>query len=156
MNFMGTLMVVKDMERAKRFYIDVMGREVTHDFGANIGLTGGIALQTSESWEMFIRKKKEDIRFGNNATELCFETDDVDAFVKKIDSLNVSLVHPLIEQPWGQRAIRFYDPDGHMIEVAEDMGIVTRRFLDSGMTVEEAAARMGVPVEYVKYMQQSA
>jgi len=153
MKFLGTLIVVKDMERARRFYIDVMGLEVTHDFGANVGLTGGIALQTSETWEMFIRKKDEDIRFNNNATELCFETDDIDAFVKKIDPLKVPLVHPLIEQPWGQRAIRFYDPDGHMIEMGEDMGIVTRRFLNSGMTVEETAARMGVPVDYVKYMQ---
>ena len=156
MKYMGTLIIVKDMERARRFYTDVMGLEVINDFGANVGFAGGISLQTAETWEMFIQKKKEDIRFNNNASELYFETDDIDAFVKKLKSLYIPCVHPLIEHPWGQRGIRFYDPDGHMIETSEDMGIVIRRFLDSGMTVEETAARMGVPVEYVKFMQQGA
>ena len=54
------------------------------------------------------------------------------------------------EYPWGQRVVRFRDPDGHIIEVGENMTAVCRRFLDSGMTPEEAAARMDVPVDYVR------
>ncbi len=46
--------------------------------------------------------------------------------------------------------VRFRDPDGHIIEVGENMTAVCRRFLDSGMTPEEAAARMDVPVDYVR------
>ena len=45
--------------------------------------------------------------------------------------------------------VRFRDPDGHIIEVGENMTAVCR-FLDSGMTPEEAAARMDVPVDYVR------
>ena len=53
----------------------------------------------------------------------------------------------VIEHTWGQRVIRFYDPDRHLIEVGEDMNMVVRRFLDQGMTLEEVSARMDVSVE---------
>lgn len=58
-------------------------------------------------------------------------------------------VHPVKEHAWGQRVVRFYDPDRHMIEVGEDMKVVCKRFLDSGMTVEQTAERMDVPVDAV-------
>jgi hypothetical protein len=40
--------------------------------------------------------------------------------------------------------------DKHIIEVAEEMSMVVRRFIDSGMTEEETAIRMDVPIEYVQ------
>ena len=49
----------------------------------------------------------------------------------------------------GQRVVRFYDPDKHIVEVGENMKAVCRRFLDSGMTPEQAAERMGVPMKFV-------
>ena len=41
-------------------------------------------------------------------------------------------------------------PDLHIIEVGEDMKSVVRRFLDSGMTDEQVAERMDVPLKYIK------
>ena len=61
----------------------------------------------------------------------------------------ISYVHPVHQQPWGQRAMRFYDPDGHIIEVGETMPSVVRRFLAQGLTLEEVAQRMDVPLEYL-------
>ena len=46
--------------------------------------------------------------------------------------------------------MRFYDPDRHIIEVGENMKTVCRRFLNSGMTPEETAVRMDVPLKAVK------
>ena len=43
--------------------------------------------------------------------------------------------------------IRFYDPDGHIIEVGEDMKMVIKRFLASGMTMEEISVKMDASVE---------
>ena len=54
-----------------------------------------------------------------------------------------------MEYSWGQRVVRFYDPDKHIIEFGENMKVVCRRFLDSGMTPEQVAERMGVPVKLV-------
>jgi len=59
-------------------------------------------------------------------------------------------VHPVLEHRWGQRVVRFYDPDRHIIEVGENIKVVTRRFLDSGMKEEEVAERMDVPLEFVR------
>ena len=53
------------------------------------------------------------------------------------------------EHAWGQRVVRFYDPDRHIIEVGENMKTVCKRFIDSGMTPEQTAERMDVPIEYV-------
>ena len=58
-------------------------------------------------------------------------------------------VHPVKEHSWGQRVVRFYDPDRHIIEVGENIKSVCQRFADSGMTPEQVAERMDVPLEFV-------
>lgn len=50
----------------------------------------------------------------------------------------------------GRELCVFYDPDHHIIEVAEDLVMVMKCFADSGMSVEEVAVRMDVPVSYIK------
>lgn len=151
MRYTATLLGVRDMERSKRFYYEVLGLEVVADFGANVTLTGGIALQTADTWAKFIHKTYDEIVFQNNAAELYFEEDRIDGFAAKLAAMpDLAYVHPLLEHPWGQRVVRFYDPDGHMIEVGENMAIVVRRFLDSGLSVKETAVRMDVPEDYVQ------
>jgi catechol 2,3-dioxygenase-like lactoylglutathione lyase family enzyme len=151
MKYGCTLLAVRDLERSKRFYRDVLNSEVICDFGANVTLTGGFALQTLDTWKGFIRKDEGDVCFGNGAGELYFEEDDIDGFMEKLVSMpNIEYVHPFCEHAWGQRVVRFYDPDRHIIEVGESMVIVVKRFLDSGLSAEETAARMAVPIEYVK------
>ena len=51
-----------------------------------------------------------------------------------------------MEHGWGQRVVRFYDPDGHIIEVGEDLKMVIRRFLAAGMTMEEVSVKMDASV----------
>jgi catechol 2,3-dioxygenase-like lactoylglutathione lyase family enzyme len=150
MKFTCTLIAVKNINKAKQFYHDVLGLEVISDFGANVVLTGGIALQTAETWKNFIHKPDEEIIFKNNACELYFEEDDIDAFVERLNSMdNIEYVHSLFEHPWGQRVVRFYDLDKHIIEVGENISMVIQRFIDAGLSIEETAARMDVPVDYV-------
>lgn len=45
-----------DMEKSKQFYHDVLGMEVAANFGANVTLTGGLVLQTLETWQSFIHR----------------------------------------------------------------------------------------------------
>ncbi|MEA4971722.1 MAG: VOC family protein [Candidatus Metalachnospira sp.] len=148
MKFESVLISVKDMEASKKFYKEVLGLDVIADFGANVTLTGGIALQTESTWKGFIHMEK--ITTGNGS-ELYFEEDDMDGIVKKLESFKeIKYVHKVFEHSWGQRVVRIYDPDGHIIEIGENIKIVVRRFLASGMTDEETAVRMDVPVEYIK------
>ena len=151
MKFKNPLLVVSDMEKSKKFYKDVLNLRVIMDFGANVTLTGGLCLQTKETWMGFIDAKEEDIIFGGNNVEIYFEEDDFDAFAEKLKGIDdIDYVHPVIEHRWGQRVVRFYDPDRHIIEVGENMKFVCRRFLDSGMTEEEVAVRMDVPLKFIQ------
>jgi catechol 2,3-dioxygenase-like lactoylglutathione lyase family enzyme len=152
MKFEAPLLVVENLDQSKRFYHDALDLEVILDFGANVTLTGGFSLQTKDTWMTFIHKQESEIVSGANATELYFEEDDFDGFIQKLDSIDgIDYVHPAVEHPWGQRAVRFYDVDKHIIEVGESVVMVVRRFIDSGPSIEETAIRMDVPVDYIKY-----
>lgn len=148
MKYVSTLIAVQDMERSKRFYHDVLGLSVVSDFGANAVLDGGVALQTLDSWREFIGHK--DVAFSHHAGELYFEETDIDRFLAHLSAFEISYVHPPLEHRWGQRVVRFYDPDRHIIEVGEDMAMVVKRFINSGMTEVQTAKRMGVPLSYVQ------
>ena len=72
-----------------------------------------------------------------------------DRFADRLKGFQVDYVHPVKEHRWGQRVVRFYDPDRHIIEVGENMKAVCRRFLASGMTPDQVAVRMDVPMKFV-------
>ncbi len=148
MKYISTLLAVRDREKSLDFYQKVLGLEVVQDFGVNVVLTGGIALQTLESWREFIGGKP--VTFRGRAGELYFEEADMDRFLKKLETLDITYVHPPLEHRWGQRVVRFYDPDGHIIEVGEDMVQVVRRFIAQGMAEEQTAKRMDVSLDYVQ------
>lgn len=151
MKFSNALIVVSNMEKSKRFYYEVLGLKVVNDFGANVTLTGGIALQTKDTWSAFIHRKDSEIIFGGNVAELYFEEADFDGFIQKMNEIEgINYVHTVVEHSWGQRVVRFYDPDKHIIEVGENIVMVVRRFLNSGLSIEDTAIRMDVPVDYVK------
>lgn len=147
MKYTGTLIAVKDIEKSKQFYHNVLGLDVIADFGANVTLTGGVVLQTLETWRSFIHT--DDVTLKSNAGELYFETEDMDAFYKPLESFDILYVHKLHEQPWGQRVVRFYDPDGHIIEAAEKLDAVIARFAAQRLSPEETADRMGIPLDFV-------
>ena len=147
MKFMNPLLAVSDMERSVAFYKAVLGLDKIADFGANVTLTGGVALQTQETWAQFI--ETDALTWNGKVSELYFEEDDFDTFAERLRGQDIRYVHPVKEHAWGQRVVRFYDPDGHIIEVGENIQSVCRRFADSGMTPEQIAVRMDVPPEAV-------
>ena len=147
MKMKNPLLVVRDIDKSAEFYKKVLGLRVIMDFGANKTLTGGLALQTIESWREFIGT--DEVSFGGNSSEVYFEEDDFDSFAQKLETLDIKYVHGIKEHSWGQRVVRFYDPDMHIIEVGENMKTVCKRFLDSGMTPEQVAKRMDVPLKFV-------
>lgn len=151
MKYKAPMLVVRDMERSKEFYREVLGLRMTLDFGANITLTGGLSLQTEESWARFLDIPRSDIVYGGKDAEIYFEEAEFDAFIERLSGIDgLVYAHSAMESSWGQRCVRFYDPDGHIIEVGEDLKAVCRRFMDSGMSVAEVAARMDVPEKLIR------
>lgn len=147
MKYTSTLIAVSDMEKSRQFYQDVLGMKVVADFGANVTLDGGLVLQTLDTWSSFIRTDK--VVLPNNAGELYFEEEDMDAFCEHLKRFDICYVHPLFEHHWGQRVVRFYDPDKHIIEVGERLAAVILRFMEQGLSAEETAVRMDIPVDFV-------
>ncbi len=116
MRLKNVLIVVRDMERSKRFYQELFGLDVVLDQEGNAILTEGLVLQDRAVWEGVLGKE---IIPKNNGAELYFEETDIEGFVKKLEGWEgpVEYVNPLTEYSWGQRVIRIYDPDGNLIEV---------------------------------------
>ena len=54
MKFKNPMLVVTDIDKSVEFYKKVFGLHVIMDFGANKTLTGGLALQTVETYKEFI------------------------------------------------------------------------------------------------------
>ena len=120
MKLKNVLIVTKDIERSKKFYHDLFGLEMILDNDGNMILTEGLVLQDENIWKKFLQK---DIIPKNNATELYFEESDIEGFVKKLEVLypETEYANKLITHSWGQKVVRFYDPDGNLIEVGTPM-----------------------------------
>ncbi|MCR1988556.1 VOC family protein [Blautia coccoides] len=140
------LISVADITAARKFYEDLFGLEVFQDYGRNIAFTCGLALQQDFDWLVDLPKEKI-LKKSNNA-EIVFEEQDFDGFLNRLKEYpDIEYLGEVIEHSWGQRVIRFYDLDGHIIEVGEDMKVVIKRFLDSGMSMEDVSVKMDVSVE---------
>ena len=146
MKYTCTVISVSDIEAVKKFYDDLFGLEIYQDYGINISFTCGLALQQNFDW--LVNLPKEKVLKKSNNVEIVFETSNFDEFLMKLKEYpNIEYLGEVIEHTWGQRVIRFYDLDGHMIEVGEDMKMVIQRFLSIGMTMEEISSKMDASAE---------
>ena len=120
MKLKNILIVVKDIERSRKYYHDLFGLEMILDNDGNMVLTEGLALQDEKIWKDFIGK---DIIPESNSCELYFEEKDLEGFVHKLEELypDTVYVNRLMTHTWGQKVVRFYDPDGNLIEVGTPM-----------------------------------
>ena len=143
------LIVVDDIELSKKFYKELFGLDIVVDFDGNVILTEGLVLQDRKIWEKFLGRE---VTYGHHDAELYFEENQMDAFVERLknSSFEIQYVNPLMEHDWGQRVVRIYDPDMHVIEVGETMEYVARRFLVQGLSVEETAAKTQLPLSMVE------
>jgi len=140
------LISVADINAARKFYEDLFRLEVFQDYGRNIAFTCGLALQQDFDW--LVNLPKERVLKKSNNAEIVFEEQDFDGFLNKLKEYpDIEYLGEVLEHSWGQRVIRFYDLDGHIIEVGEDMKMVIKRFLASGMNMEEIAVKMDASVE---------
>ena len=120
MKLKNILIVVKDIEKSKKFYHDLFGLNTILDNDGNMILTEGLVLQEEKYWKEFLGK---DIIQENNSSELYFEETDIESFVQKLETLypDIKYVNRLMTHSWGQKVVRFYDLDGNLIEVGTPM-----------------------------------
>ena len=122
MKLRNILIAVKNIEKSKQFYHDLFGLELILDNDGNMILTEGLVLQDEKIWREFVGR---DVIPENNSCELYFEESDLEGFVEKLERLypEVRYVNRLMVHSWGQKVVRFYDPDGNLIEVGTPMQV---------------------------------
>lgn len=151
MRYDGYLLVVKDVQASKRFYEDLLQVTTVYELDAYIVFREGFCVQQEEMWLRCLGVPVGAPHYGHHSGELFFEEDELDAFVARLEAFpGIRILSSLVECPWGQRVVRFYDPDNHVVEVGESMKLVVTRFLRQGLSVEEAARRSLFPVPFVE------
>ena len=85
-------------------------------FDTKYSLSAGLVLQDVNVWH---DSTKIHITPYNNMTELYFEENDMEGFIRKVEAYDFGLhyVTELTELDGGQKLVRFYDPSGNLIEV---------------------------------------
>lgn len=116
MRLKNILIVVKNIETSLKFYTHLFDLPVLLHRDGNVMLMGGLVLQDEKIWQQYIT---QEVHHGKNAAELYFEDRDIDRFVQKLEEseFEIKYLTPLTELPGGKKIVRFYDPDGILIEV---------------------------------------
>ena len=116
MKLRNVLIAVNDMERAIRFYKEIFGLQVILNQDGNVIMSEGLVLQDVAIWKNFLGR---DVTPRNNMTELYVEESNIEDFVNKLEAsdFEIEYVNRLMTHSWGQQVVRFYDPDGNLIEV---------------------------------------
>jgi len=150
MKYQGCLLAVKDMDVSKQFYEKILHQNILMDIGQHVTFEG-FSLQ--QGYAELVGVSTDSVREQSHNFQVYFEAPDLDAVFAELKSVpNLQWVHEIRQYPWGQRDIRVYDPDKHIVEVAEDMSIVIKRFIGQGMSAEQVAERTMFPIEAVKQM----
>jgi len=149
------VLFVKDAKKAQSFYEKILGFKVKADFGGeNIIFEEGFTL-----WQISDQDRiSQTLGMGNiinpaiaSRFELCFETDELDTIYQTLKENDVKFLNEIHVELWGQRNIRFYDYDGHLIEVGEAMHIFLRRiYNEENQNLEATSKRTFVAEDMLK------
>ena len=137
-----------DVPALRDFYRDLFDLEVVLDLGGLVTFDGGISIWEMARAQAQVYGGQEPSPVERPRSELYFETDAIETFAAGLEG-RARLVHPVQTAPWAQRVIRFYDPDGHLVEVGEAMDTVARRLAADGLSPDEVAARTLMPPAFV-------
>lgn len=148
MKYQGCLLAVKDIAASKHFYEKVLHQNAVMDIGVHVTFEG-FSLQ--QGYAELVGVAVDSMKEQSHNFQVYFEVEDLDTVYAEMKGIsNLQWVHEIKEYPWGQRDLRVYDPDKHIVEIAEDMNTVIKRFFSQGMSAEEVATRTMFPLEVVK------
>jgi catechol 2,3-dioxygenase-like lactoylglutathione lyase family enzyme len=119
-----TLLVVRDVDRARDWYRDVLGATVVREYGGS-----SCVLRLLGSWLLLVRgggptQDKPTVSFEAPAdpdrvsAELIFRVPDCRAAYDVLVSRGAEFLTPPVDHGFETRAF-FRDPDGHLFEISE-------------------------------------
>ena len=151
LKFILPLIVVENVPASRRFYEDYLGQKVLFDFGEDVQFEGGFSIHQRAHFETLLGGERHyTITLKSNSGELYFEADDIEEAQARLKQSGTEFIHEIIEQPWGQRVMRLYDLDGHILEISEPMESTILRMHEQGMSMEEIMNKTGMTKDFVE------
>ena len=116
------ILYVGDLDASVRFYRDVLGlpfsdrMETYAEFRlANLKL----GLYDRAHLPELIGREGSETRAP--ASEIVFLVEDVDAEGERLGAAGVEILSGPVDRPWGHRTLHVADPDGHVVEIAQEI-----------------------------------
>ena len=119
------ILIVEDLDRALGFYVDDLGLRLGHRSGDYAQLDTGttrLALYTRSAMAKTLGMALDPPVSNAPGFELGFKVSDVDAAFTELIARGARPVMPPTDRFWGQRTAYLRDPDGHLIELVQDLG----------------------------------
>ena len=120
----GPAPYVRDLAVSRRFYEELLGLEIGRIMSNGpkeiaIAYKAGLSIwQLDHAYDViFGQSMPRPAELGCGNSEFSFETPQLEALAARLEQAGIGFAQPLCELPWGQRAIRVYDPDGHIIDI---------------------------------------
>ena len=118
------ILIVGDLDRALDFYTGVLGLRLGHRSGDYAQLQTGptrLALYTRSAMAKILAMALEPPAASAPGFEIGFKVADVDAAFAELVARGAPPVAPPTDRFWGQRTAYVRDPDGHLVELAQDL-----------------------------------
>ena len=118
------ILIVEDLDRALRFYTGVLGLSLGHRSGDYAQLDTGatrLGLYTRNAMAKILGMSLEAPSSNAPGCEVGFKVADVNAAFSDFVARGAAPVVPPTDRFWGQRTAYVRDPDGHLIELAQDL-----------------------------------
>jgi len=118
------VLIVEDLDRALHFYTRVLGLRLGHRSGDYAQLDTGatrFALYTRSAMAETLSIPLAVPAANAPGFEIGFKVADVDAAFSELVARGAPAVVPPTDRFWGQRTAYVRDPDGHLVELAQDL-----------------------------------
>lgn len=119
------ILIVEDLDRAVEFYTQVLSLPLRHRAGDYVQFDTGATRFGLYARKAMAETVGVDLKAppGNApGFEIGFKVSDVDVAYKQLVARGAEPQTPPTTRPWGQRTAYVRDPDGHLIELAQDLG----------------------------------
>jgi catechol 2,3-dioxygenase-like lactoylglutathione lyase family enzyme len=113
----SSIILTKNMERAIRFYREVLGLELQKQFETVAFFQDGLVIHDEAVYLNYIGGS--DPSAAGFKAVYYYIASDIDETARLLQEKNVEFIHRVEEQSWGERVIRFCDPDGNVIEIGD-------------------------------------
>jgi catechol 2,3-dioxygenase-like lactoylglutathione lyase family enzyme len=151
MKYMGPLCIVEDIAASRHFYEVLLGQKVKYDFGVNVTFEGDFSVHLKSHYQSLLDDAtRQPVMKKTHNFELTFETDEIEAIYLRAYEAGVEFLHDIREQPWAQRVVRLYDPDGHIVEIGEQMETVVFRLYKQNLSIDRICEKTGMPREFIE------